>query len=55
MVEIGRRKGGRQGIDRFFKTNVWKTVRCEGVERRGGMSDHLRGACVANMKCGEGL
>ena len=37
MVENGGRKGGRQGIDELCvvtKTNAWKTVRCESVERR---------------------
>ena len=36
-VENGRRNGGRQGIDGLCiatKTNAWKTVRCESVERR---------------------
>ena len=43
MVENGRRKGGRQGTNGLYvvtKTNAWKTVRCESVERRrGGLSD----------------
>ena len=36
MVENGGRKGGRQGIDGLCvvtKTNAWKTIRCERVER----------------------
>ena len=36
-VENSGRKGGRQGIDALCvvtKTNAWKTVRCESVERR---------------------
>ena len=45
MVENGRRKGGRQGINGLCvvtKTNAWKTVRCESVEmRRGGLSHHF--------------
>ena len=39
MVENSGRKGGRQGINGLCvvaKTNAWKTVRCESVERRGG-------------------
>ena len=37
MVENGGRKGGRQGTNGLCvvtKTNAWKTVRCESVERR---------------------
>ena len=37
MVENGEREGSRQGIDGLCvvtKTNAWKTVRCESVERR---------------------
>ena len=37
VVENGGTKGGRQGIDGLCvatKTNAWKTVRCESVERR---------------------
>ena len=37
VVEDRRRKGGRQGIDGLCvvtKTNAWKTVRCESVQRR---------------------
>ena len=33
------KKGGRQGTNGFCvvtKTNAWKTVRCESVERRKG-------------------
>ena len=46
MVENGRRKGGRQVTNVLCvvtKTNAWKTVRCESVERRsgGGLSDHF--------------
>ena len=36
-VENGGRKGGRHGIDGLCvvtKTNAYKTVRCESVERR---------------------
>ena len=39
MVENGRKKGGRQGPNGLCvvtKTNAWKTVRCESVERRRG-------------------
>ena len=35
--ENGGRKGGRQGTNGLCvvtKTNAWKTVRCESVERR---------------------
>ena len=38
-VENGGRKGGRQstiGLCVVTKTNAWKTVRCESVERRRG-------------------
>ena len=46
MLENGGRKGGRQGTNGLCvtKTNAWKTVRCESVERkRGGegLSDHF--------------
>ena len=45
MVENGRRKDGRQGIDGecvVSKTTAWKTVRCEMCrEEDGGMSDHF--------------
>ena len=45
MVENGGWKGGRQGTNGLCgvtKTNTWKTVRCESVERRsGGLSDHF--------------
>ena len=37
MVENGGRKGGRQGIHGLCvdtKTNAWKTVRYESVDRR---------------------
>ena len=39
MVENGGRKGGRQGANGLCvvtKTNVWKTVRCQSVERKSG-------------------
>ena len=39
MVENGGKKGGRQGYNGLCvvtKTNAWKTVRCESVERRKG-------------------
>ena len=45
MVENGGSKGGRQGTNGLCvvtKTNAWKTVRCESVEKRmGGLSDHF--------------
>ena len=46
MVENGRSKGGRQGIDGLCvvtKMNTWKIVRCESVERRmwRNVSDHF--------------
>ena len=45
LVENGGRKGGRQGTNGLCvvtKTNAWKTVRCESVERRmGGFSDRF--------------
>ena len=45
MVENGERKGGRLGTNGLCvvtKTNAWKTIRCESVERRrGGLSDHF--------------
>ena len=45
MVENGGRKGGRQGTNGLCvvtKTNDWKIVRCESVERKmGGLSDHF--------------
>ena len=45
MVENSRRKGGRQGTNGLCvvtKTNAWKTVRSESVERRrGGLSDYF--------------
>ena len=37
MVENGGRKGRRQGIDGLCivaKTNAWKTVKCESIERK---------------------
>ena len=41
QLEVGRRKGGRQGTNGLCvvtKTNAGKTVRCESVERgRGGI------------------
>ena len=40
VVENGGRKGSRQGTNGLCvdtKTNAWKTVRCESVERRGGL------------------
>ena len=39
MAENGGRKGVRQGTNGLCvvtKTNAWKTVRCESVERRRG-------------------
>ena len=43
MVENSGRQGGRQGTNGLCvvkKTNAWKTVRCESVERRrGGLSE----------------
>ena len=45
MVENGGRKGCRQGTNGLCvvtKTNAWKTVRCESVERRrGGLCDNF--------------
>ena len=45
VVENGGRKSGRQGTKGLYvvtKTNAWKTVRCESVDRRrGGVSDHF--------------
>ena len=44
-IDYSRRKSGRQGTNGLCdvtKTNAWKTVRCESVERRrGGLSDHF--------------
>ena len=53
MVEIGGRKGGRQGTNGLCvvtKTNAGKTFGCESVERRrGGLSDHFFGGSMAKI------
>ena len=56
VVENGGRKGGRQGTNGLCvvaKTNAWKTVRCESVERRRGrLSDHFLVEARLKLVCG---